>query len=469
MSKFKNALMTVGCCFLQFTVIAQPMHYRLIFTGDIMLAREVQHEILEKHNASPWMQLKPFFSSTDWLIGNFEGAVGNSADCKGSPLAPCFAISSSLLPLIREAGFNALGIENNHSSDVDNVTTENALIRNKITPLTSNDSPQFLKLGRYTIAIITFTNIAGRDGKKIAIPSHALLQKLRLAKTLANWVIVYLHWGNELMDWPSEQQREQALWLIRNGADVIIGHHPHVIQKPECILGKPVFFSLGNHVFDQKYPETKKGLIADCRIMNAKLVCHAVQTHTAVGSSFPSIEYLNAYPTLNNCVVAAKQTLSVQRYQISPQIPNHGLSAGKIILQGEKFNEKSWHTSARKLLSLETFQPDVKSKKFLFVLEAHQSDIDNELSPRPYVYSVTSLGLVAKWRGSALAWPLLDGTFIYDHLHNSFLCALHRNDSFLLLNPAAVSTRVAVYRWNGFGFTGVQNSELEQRCRQIFR
>jgi poly-gamma-glutamate synthesis protein (capsule biosynthesis protein) len=75
---------------------------------------------------------------------------------------------------------------------------------------------------------------------------------MRLARSLAELVVVYIHWGSELLDWPNTGQREAAGWLIQNGADVIVGHHPHVVQTPECVRGRPVFFSLGNHVFDQR-------------------------------------------------------------------------------------------------------------------------------------------------------------------------------------------------------------------------
>jgi len=72
------------------------------------------------------------------------------------------------------------------------------------------------------------------------------------------------------MDWRIKRKEKQ-----RNGwwatADIIIGSHPHVIQQPEIVEGKPVFFSLGNHLFDQKYPATKEGLIVDIRIRDGFL------------------------------------------------------------------------------------------------------------------------------------------------------------------------------------------------------
>jgi len=84
----------------------------------------------------------------------------------------------------------------------------------------------------------------------------------------------------------------------------------------------------------------------------------------------------------------------------------------------------------------------------------------------PYVYAVGRRGLVAKWRGSALAWPLLDA--VVDP-KNSYLCALHRSDSFMMLNPSATGTRVAAYKWSGFGFTGLDDPNEAEVCRRALQ
>lgn len=445
---------------------------QIIFTGDIMLSREVLHEIEQRPYISPWNNLKPLFSHADWIVGNLEGAFGSNKHCLVKQNAICFAIPPPMVYLLKQAGFTAIGIENNHSADLGNPgrrLTRKLLIKNNIIPLNFAESPGFIKLGNSTIAIITLSNIPGQDGEKVTIPSFALLQKLRLARTLADFVIVYLHWGNELMDWPQATQQAQATWLIKHGADVIIGHHPHVVQPAECLLGKPTFFSLGNQVFDQKYPETKKGLMAVCQITNGNLQCGSIETITPENSTFPLLKDKTPSVNLLNCIVPAKTPLVVNGDAIHPVLTNHQLISIPIRLEGIKSGMKIWTTENKNILSLETFQPD-KNKKhaLLFILEKHYSSIDHQNSPRPYVYEVTPNGLVAKWRGSALAWPLLDSTFIQGSNNMDFLCALHKQSSFLLLNNNSDKTRTAVYQWNGFGFSGIQEQKLDQQCQKIF-
>ena len=67
---------------------------------------------------------------------------------------------------------------------------------------------------------------------------------------------------------------------------------------------------------------------------------------------------------------------------------------------------------------------------------------------------------------AVLAWPLLDARLLPGSY--GVLCALHRRDSFLMLSPESKGTRVAAYRWNGFGFGGMRDEEAVSACRALF-
>jgi poly-gamma-glutamate capsule biosynthesis protein CapA/YwtB (metallophosphatase superfamily) len=448
---------------------------RLLFTGDVLLSRQVAVEIHEKHQ-SPWVNLGNLFQSADWVGGNLEGAVGDSSHCGGaSESSPCFAIDPSLLPFARSAGFAALGNENNHAGDLGSAgreSTRQALAATEIIPLTFAASPAFLRFGQLTVAVVSVTTVADRDGTPTELPSVALDQKLRLAHTLANVVAVSIHWGIELLDWPTEKQRQQAAWLIAHGADVIFGSHPHVVQQPECVAGKPVYFSLGNHVFDQKYPATKEGMIADCRIDDGSLRCGALRTNTASGSSFPeaAATELNVGETLAACPVKLHDALTISGFMFRPEPSSPRGNLGEFWIEGfaaPQGVERAWRTRPAPVLSLEAARMEGPNRPpFLFSLERHESPIDSERDPRPYVYEVGPHGFIARWRGSALAWPLLDARLLPQD--GGLLCALHRRDSFLMLSPESKGTRVAAYRWNGFGFDGIGDEGTVSACRALF-
>jgi hypothetical protein len=367
---------------------------------------------------------------------------------------------------MRQAGFSLVTAENNHSGDLGQAgrsETRAAFQRSGMLALNFDSSPQFFRFGELTVGFIAVTTIKAADGRVQQVPSVELAQKLRLARQLANLVVVSIHWGNELQDWPTDAQQQQARWLIEHGADLIVGHHPHVVQAPACVEGRPVFFSLGNHLFDQKYAETKDGLIADCSVHAGRLVCGALSTHTDETTAYPRLAGRNAAAdqALAGC---SPSLVRVRRSMESPSAPNRGLPISRSM---ESFSMATWRglkswcgsQDARPLVSLQLVT-SMAAEPLLLSLERHTSSIDDEVGLRPYVYAVGPHGLIARWRGSALAWPLIDAVESKDGV----LCALHRGDSFLLPDPATKTTRIAAYRWNGFGFAGI---ETPPECEPI--
>jgi len=261
---------------------------RLLFTGDILMSRQVEAE-LKTRIRPPWSAFQQLFRSAAWVGGNFEGAIGSPSDCVGSK-SPCFATPESAAEVLKRAGFSIVTVENNHVGDLGNAGRERSrqvFHHVGLATVDFENSPQFVQLGKTELAVIALTLVPAADGRVQHIPSAEVSEMIRIAKQRANLVIVSIHWGNELMEWPSDSQRKEAAWLVKEGADLILGHHPHVIQRPECVEGRPVFFSLGNHMFDQANPKTKEGMIADCHIRAGRLRCQDIPTHTSSGTAVP--------------------------------------------------------------------------------------------------------------------------------------------------------------------------------------
>jgi poly-gamma-glutamate synthesis protein (capsule biosynthesis protein) len=441
-----------------------PGDFRLLFTGDVMMSRLVRAEIGQR-KTSPWTGFSELFSSASLVGGNFEGALGDPAKCPAENKL-CFAAPDSAAELMKQAGFRLVTAENNHSGDLGQAgrnETRAAFQQSGLLALDFDSSPQFFRFGELTVGFVAVTTIRAADGRVQQVPSVELAQKLRLARQLANLVVVSIHWGNELQDWPTDAEQQQARWLVEHGADLIVGHHPHVVQAPACVEGKPVFFSLGNHLFDQKYAETKDGLIADCRIHDGRLQCGALATHTDETTAFPRLTGRNAAAdqALAGCTPqlgpgAEIDGVTIRPVPWSPDQPPNG-----IILDGYQAGKLVWQSRRQALVSLQLVK-SMAPETLLLSLERHNSSIDDEVGLRPYVYAIGPHGLIARWRGSALAWPLIDAV----ETEHGILCALHRGDSFLLPDPATKTTRIAAYRWNGFGFTGV---ETPQECEPILR
>jgi hypothetical protein len=444
---------------------------RLLFAGDILLSRGVERRLSRDARALD-RALLPTLSGADWAIGNLEGAAGSPDDCREPARdGPCFPIRGEFIPFLRHAGFEAIGLANNHASDLGEAgreTTRRLLCQNGLLSLTYEDSPQFVRFGDLTVGIVAFSLVAGRGEVPLNIPDTGLRRRLRLARNLSNLLVVYVHWGSEFLDWPDKKQRQTAEWLVDNGVDLIVGHHPHLVQKPEILHGKAVFYSLGNLVFDQKYPSTREGLIADCRVSGDTVSCSLLPTRTSTESTMPIIEGTGgkAEKTLSGYQTRLAPPLVVNGIALKPLSASAGAEGSGLRLEAIQDGKTLWKTPHARIFSLEPMKiGKPQTAEYLLTLERHFSPLDKEEGLRPCVYEVSREALIPKWRGTALAWPLVDAAVLPGD--DGILCALHRGDSFIAPKPGSNEQRVAAYRWKGFGFSGIQDPEVIRSCRDF--
>ena len=102
-------------------------------------------------------------------------------------------------------------------------------------------------------------------------------------------LIVSLHWGIEYDKTPSRKQREEAHQIIDWGADLILGHHPHVMQGIEIYKNKVIAYSLGNFIFDQKGTGTDRSFVLTCRFRDKALYSAEIIPLDRVQLYFPNI------------------------------------------------------------------------------------------------------------------------------------------------------------------------------------
>ena len=446
---------------------------RLLFSGDILLSRGVETQL--SHNPQSFSRaLNPILSGADLAVGNLEGAVGPQDECLDSAgQIPCFPVREEFIPLLRAAGFKAIGLANNHSSDLGQAArqaTRKLLGQNDLVGITYEESPQFIRSGDSSIGVVSLSMIPGRGERAMDVPNVDLRQKLRLAKHISNLVVVYIHWGSEFLDWPDMKQRQAADWLIKSGADIIVGHHPHLVQKPACLHGKIVFYSLGNLVFDQKYPSTREGLLADCRIRNETVSCSGLLTKTPEGTTLPVLsgEDAGAEKLLSGCVLRLSHPLSVNGIILRPGNTPAKSNLPGFSLEAVREGKLLWKTGHANVVSMEPMKVGApQAAEYLFTLERHFSPMDGEEGLRPCVYEVRPDGLVPKWRGTALAWPLIDAVLLPGD--NGILCAQHRGDSFIVPRRGSNEKRIAAYRWKGFGFSGIDDPVSVGCTEDLFR
>ncbi len=250
---------------------------RLLFFGDLMLDRNVGAIIENKGLDSLLANLRTesFFSDQDIISANLEGAVTNDGDHYSPNNAYDFAFKPELIAQLKEYGFNYFSLANNHTTDQGQKGLDESrqnLQALQVSFSGSGDatidkfSRQDLKVKNQTIALIGLSMVYNNFDKKQA---QSLISQ---ASQETDFVVVNVHWGNEYEHNFNIYQQQVGHELVDAGADIIIGHHPHVVQGLEIYKNKPIFYSLGNFIFDQYFSDaTQEGLVVGLEIFEDRL------------------------------------------------------------------------------------------------------------------------------------------------------------------------------------------------------
>jgi poly-gamma-glutamate synthesis protein (capsule biosynthesis protein) len=236
----------------------------VVFTGDVMLARNVEFLMTENSPQFPYekISLKDLGESPA-IVGNFEAAMPQAHQVV-PPLAMRFSVHPQYLDALRGAGFTHVSLANNHSFDFGNDGYFNAITLLESERLksfgsgrdVSKNSIAYLETNIGNLAII---GINASDRIPDFNDVHLVMKR---ARRNSDHQVIYIHWGTEYETTHSRVQEVIAKALIKEGADLIIGHHPHVTQDIVIIDGVVVVYSLGNFIFDQYFDEeVMRGLV----------------------------------------------------------------------------------------------------------------------------------------------------------------------------------------------------------------
>lgn len=234
------------------------------FAGDMMFDRLVNHTFKNIGFDQIFANLdKTYFANKDVCFANLEGPVSDQAIIDDYPARSLvFNMPPETIVSIKSLGLNGVSLANNHTLNAGAkgfATTEDLLKNANIKYGGSQNNFDEGSVIRYDsgipVSIIAVDYLAYTNLGNIA----ASIQK---EKGVGRFVIVFPHWGEEYSLTHSQGQRTAAQSFINAGADLIIGSHPHVVQDIEVINNVPVFYSIGNFVFDQTFSkDTQEGLI----------------------------------------------------------------------------------------------------------------------------------------------------------------------------------------------------------------
>lgn len=233
--------------------------------GDIGLGREINYQIIT-NEIQPFINVETLFLSAEFVFANLEGPLIESCPINRQGFTFCGLPDNA--SLLDKANIRFISLANNHILNYGYeglIETRNILDKYNIY-YSENNNVLYKNIKGTTFALLSFDDIVRH------IDYDTFSEIVRSAKQNADFVIVSFHWGDEYQQLPNQRQKNLAKIAAENGADLVIGHHPHVLQTSEWIDDTLVFYSLGNFLFDQFWSqETRIGAIAKIEIADSQI------------------------------------------------------------------------------------------------------------------------------------------------------------------------------------------------------
>lgn len=268
---------------------------RITLVGDIMLGRRVAESAVAGGDpAAPLRPLQRRLARADITVGNLESTLSRA----GAPRQgdDSFAAPPAVLSGLADSGFDVLSLANNHTGDFGNAALLQTLRRVRRSPIEQvgggRDASRawrpvvvrrhgvrfgfvaFNAIGETPRATASASGVASvrmqpRTGPLDATDLRRATRTVRVLRDRADVVVVLPHWGAQYTHVPVPAQRRVGRALVAAGADVVVGGHPHWVQRVERVRGGPggvglVVYSLGNYVFDMDFMrQTQEGVVCD--------------------------------------------------------------------------------------------------------------------------------------------------------------------------------------------------------------
>lgn len=252
----------------------------ILAVGDIMMGASMEPAIREHGQDHPFAATGAHIRRADIAIGNLEAPFGT----KGKPFKKrfTFLVPPSCAGALKNAGFDAVAMANNHILDYgDGPLGETMRILDSLgiahsgagSDLATARRPAIVERNGLKVAFLSYSKVypaefwatAKRAGTAPGQESY-VKEDIAAARKQADLVVTSFHWGAELMDSPKQYQRDLAHLCIDSGADLVLGHHPHILQGLEVYKGKLIAYSLGNFAFGSRSRKCTESIMLEVRL-----------------------------------------------------------------------------------------------------------------------------------------------------------------------------------------------------------
>jgi len=235
----------------------------LAAVGDVMFDRGVWNRVKELGVHRVMAQVRDQLRAADLTFANLEcplSTVEGHAQPGGSL---SFCADPGTVQALADAGVDAVSLANNHSLDAGREgasDTIRTLEANHVAYAgahpkgAASEEVTYLRVDDTTVAFLAYTDLPFEHGSMCRVDPDMqnVLAKVREARNQADVVVVSYHWGEEYQAEPTARQKALGHATIDAGADIILGHHPHVMSGLEQYGNGLIVYSMGNFVFDQR-------------------------------------------------------------------------------------------------------------------------------------------------------------------------------------------------------------------------
>ena len=247
--------------------------------------------------------MRKLIKGADIAIANFENPAPDRVRWHTS--GTVFSADPGIIDGLVNAGIDYVSLANNHIGDagdagilqtIDNLKERGLAFSGAGKDTAAARKPAMLEAGGMKIAVLGYDAIASyySAGENDAGSSRLTLSRARndikrARRAGADLVIVFPHWGTEYRSTPFARQQALARDIIDAGADMIIGNHAHYAAAMEVYEGKPIWYALGNFIFDQTWSEpTMEGITLELTFHGKQLVQARMRPHIILDKAQPN-------------------------------------------------------------------------------------------------------------------------------------------------------------------------------------
>jgi len=256
-----------------FAALGEPP-FSLVAAGDVMLGDHAKRALKQASADYPFEAVLPLLKNADIVLANLEGPLARKSAREARNYS--YKVNPLLAAALARARIGVLTLANNHALDCGRegvLETLEALASAGAGAIGAGADrrgahrPLIRQAGPWRVGLLGYywnERCAATDdlpGAAMGTP-EALAADIGALRDRVDRVVVTYHWGVPYYVEPSPENRARARLAVDCGADVVIGHHPHIVQPFEIYRGCPIFYSVGNFTFGSRNSHAEGLLVA---------------------------------------------------------------------------------------------------------------------------------------------------------------------------------------------------------------